>query len=91
MILNVSVGDMVFVMDMGPATVTRVNVDGGFEVKVPGRGSFFFQKEGTSGSSTRQRVFYHDPVFIQPPSDLTLWTAFKRVATQLYEEMAALR
>lgn len=86
--LNVSVGDQIFHVSRGPGTVVRVNVDGGFEVQFANRGAFFFQKEGTSGGSSRQEVFHLNPIFINPPRDVNFWNDYVALAKHLYETMA---
>ena len=34
-----------------------------------------------------RRVYWHDPVFIDPPKDLNLWTAFMDSAKGLYSSI----
>lgn len=89
--LELKVDDPVFVLDKGPGYVTRVNVDGGFEVKIAGRTSpLYLQPDGSIGGSGRQVAYYYDPVIVQPLKDLRLWSAYVRIAKQLYDEFVAM-
>lgn len=88
--LDLTVGDSVFILGKGAGRVERVNIDGGFEVSVPGRTTpLYLQADGTIGGSGRQMAYYYDPIIVSPMKDLRLWAAYKRIAAQLYEELAA--
>ena len=70
----VNVGDTVYILGIGTGRVVGTDESGGFSVQAGGRGTLYYRDGGMVGNA--RRVYWHDPVFIDPPKDLNLWTAF---------------
>ncbi|MDR1872028.1 MAG: hypothetical protein LBS60_08975 [Deltaproteobacteria bacterium] len=88
--LNVKITDKVFVIGQGYGTVTKVLSDGGFVVKVEGRGEQHYSAIGTLGSAKDQRIFWQDPFVVTPPNNTRLWKAYVRLTTILFNELMEL-
>lgn len=82
--VEVNVNDTVFVLGIGYGTVSSVSADGSFKVKI-GRGTQEYRDGGMLGNV--RKVFWHDPLFIVPPKDATLWATFKEQALYNYSLM----
>jgi hypothetical protein len=83
--MNVLVGDSVYVFGFGPGTVARILPDnGGFVVSIPGRGEKHFTVDGCIGVGTDRRVFFQNPIFIDPPKNQKIWNTYVTLATQLF-------
>ena len=89
--LKVKKDDQVFVLGQGAGLVTRVGPDGSFVVSVPGRGETHYTANGTIGASQTRRIYYHDPVIVDPCQDPDLWETFTRLARSLFKELEGLK
>ena len=88
--MEVSVGATVFVPVLGGGQVTRVLPGGaGFMVKV-GQTEKQFDMDGRIGGSGPRRVYWADPVVVEPSKCSRLWLSWSRLAKQLWDEMDAL-
>ena len=88
--LDLHLLDSVFVMGQGYGRVAKILPDGSFVVAVPGRGEQHFSAAGTLGSSLVRKLYYQDPIIVEPPKNKAVWLAYKRLAEALYKEVAAL-
>ena len=86
--VEVKIGDTVFVLGFGHATVTSISDDGSFTVKVGRSGTQLIRSGGYIGNS--RRVFWHDPFIIVPPKDDRLWQAFRSMALNDYAQLVEL-
>ena len=86
--VDVKIGDNVFVLGFGHATVTSISNNGSFTVKVGRSGTQLIRDGGYIGNS--RRVFWHDPFIITPPKNLQLWQAFKNMALNDYNQLIEL-
>jgi hypothetical protein len=86
--MGAKAGDAVFVLGQGSGKVTKELPGGGFAAAVAGRGEQFYTDAGCVGASRDRRVYWHDPIILDPPKDAALWESWKRVALALYDEMA---
>jgi len=82
--VEVNVGDTVFVLGIGYGNVNSVSADGSFKVKI-GRATQEYRDGGMIGNV--RKVYWHDPLFIVPPKDATLWATFKEQALYNYALM----
>lgn len=85
--MNVSPKQLVHVLALGAGQVTKVFPDGSFDVKIGGYGEPHFTPDGCLGQSDVRRVYYQDPIVIEPPDNPRLWAAFKRLAAVVYAEL----
>jgi hypothetical protein len=89
--LQLELKDSVYVLGVGLGKVVRVLPDnGGYVVKVPGKGSQHYTVDGTVGSSTIKRLYYHDPIMVEPPKDERFWNLFKKLSLSIYERLVRL-
>ena len=79
--VEVQIKDTVYVLGIGYGEVVSVSSDGSFKVKI-GRSVQEYRSGGMLGNN--RRVFWHDPLYIVPPKDATLWSIFKEQATYNY-------
>jgi len=79
---EVNIGDAVFVLGLGYGTVTSISADGSFRVKLKGAVQEF-RNGGYIGSV--RKVFWHDPVFIVPPKNASLWATVKEQTKYNYD------
>ena len=79
--VEVNVKDTVFVLGQGYGTVASVSADGSFKVKI-GRSTQEYRDGGLIGNV--HKVYWHDPLFVVPPKDATLWATFKEQALYNY-------
>lgn len=79
--VQLSIGDTVYVLGIGYGSVYSVSSDGSFKVKI-GRSTQEYRDGGMIGNV--RKVYWHDPLFIVPPKDATLWAAFKEQALYNY-------
>ena len=79
--VEVNVKDTVFVLGQGYGTVASVSADGSFKVKI-GRSTQEYRDGGLIGNV--RKVYWHDPLFVVPPKDATLWATFKEQALYNY-------
>lgn len=84
---NVNVGDTVYIIGVGRGTVSSIADDGSFSVKV-GRGVQHFSDGGMVGNT--RRVYWHDPVIMNPPKDINLWNTTKNAAAYMKDLIASL-
>jgi hypothetical protein len=87
--LEVKLNDQLWVQGLGYATVSRLQDNGGFYLKI-GQSEKLFTADGRIGHTGEQKVFYADPMIVVPPKSVDFWAAYKRVAKALYDEMAML-
>lgn len=80
--VQLSIGDTVYVLGIGYGSVHSVSSDGSFKVKI-GRSIQEYRDGGMIGNV--RKVYWHDPLFIVPPKDATLWAAFKEQSLYNYE------
>ena len=81
----VNVGDTVYILGIGTGKVVGTDESGGFSVQAGARGTLYYRDGGMVGNA--RRVYWPDPVFIDPPKDLNLWTAFMDSAKGLYSSI----
>lgn len=81
--------DNVFILGVGNGQVSKVAPDGSFDVKVAG-GEGHYSPDGTVGSSSVQRVFYHDPIVVIPPKNPRMWAAYRKLTQVLFAELMEL-
>lgn len=72
---------MVWVTGAGYGRVTHVMSDGGFVVKI-GPDRMQFTAGGYLGRT--RRVFFHDPIIVEPHPDGDLWRAFMDLVKMNY-------
>ena len=82
--VEVNIGDKVFVLGIGYGDVKSVSADGSFKVKI-GRATQEYRNGGMIGNV--RKVYWHDPLFVVPPKDPTLWATFKEQALYNYALM----
>lgn len=82
----VHIHDTVFVLGVGAGTVTAISADGGFTVKT-GQGESHFRDGGYLGN--QRRVYWSDPILLDPPKDHFLWTAFVEVVKVIYKNFTS--
>jgi hypothetical protein len=88
--MNVKRNDNVFVLGVGWGQVTRVLPAGaGFFVKV-GSTERQYALDGTVGGAGPRKVYYQDPVFIEPCQNKAVWQAYVALATRLYTDLTNL-
>lgn len=85
---TVNIGEPVYVLGMGPGIVQSVDRTGGFSVKIKGGEVQSFSRGGYVGK--RRRVYWHNPLVMDPPKDKRLWAAYTRLATSVWNELVAL-
>ncbi|MDR1314788.1 MAG: hypothetical protein LBQ12_14145 [Deltaproteobacteria bacterium] len=88
--MNFDKGDKAFVLGKGYGKVSTVLPDGSFEVKIENYGYMHFTRDGAAGGSGLKRVFYDDPVIVEPVRNEYLWAAYKRLAKALFDELTGL-
>lgn len=82
----VKVGDTVYVLGFGGGlSVDYVHDDGSFDVKVRGNSRAHFSADGSSNGL--RQVYWDNPIFIDPPKDVLVWRAFKKMAAAIWEVM----
>lgn len=79
--VEVNVRDVVYVLGLGYGEVVSVSTDGSFKVKIQ-RSTQEYRDGGKIGNV--RKVYWHDPLFIVPPKDATLWATFKEQALYNY-------
>jgi hypothetical protein len=90
--LDLRLTDKVFVLGHGEGEVVRVlDSDGGYVVSVPGRGEQRFSVYGTIGGATDRRLFYHNPILVDPPKDKRFWGAYRALTYALYNALVSMR
>ncbi|MDR1308291.1 MAG: hypothetical protein LBL95_00030 [Deltaproteobacteria bacterium] len=88
--MDVIKGDNVFVAGSGHGQVTRVLPGGaGFQVRIGGIDRHF-SMDGRIGGSGDQKVFYHDPMVVEPCRDGHLWQTYTRMSRLLFDEILRL-
>lgn len=80
-------GDSVWVQGTGAGMVARVDDKGGFWVKLSG-GETYFRSGGYAG--TTRRVYWHDPILVNPPKNLKLWAAYRTMTQELFKQLDTL-
>jgi hypothetical protein len=84
--MDVRLSDSVYVLGFGPGTVVRVLPGaGGFVVNVPGRGDKHFTVDGCVGVGTDRRVYFQNPIVVEPPRNKKLWDAYVDLSRRLFE------
>lgn len=82
---QVLLGDTVWVVGMGTATVAKVEANGDFQIR-SGSGMLAITKGGYLGKV--RKVYWHDPLIIPPPKDVYVWHTFKKVAITVFNVLA---
>ena len=86
--LELTLTDSVFVLGQGSGRVVKVLPDnGGYVVAVPGRGEMHYSVSGTAGAGRDRRLYYHDPVLVDPPKDRGLWRAYSDMSLAVYGKL----
>jgi hypothetical protein len=83
-------GDLVYVLGHGTGSVSRVLGDGSFDVTIGDYGTLHFSSDGTMGQSNIQRVYYQNPIIIEPIKNENLWRIYERITKILFEELLLL-
>lgn len=84
---EVNIGDNVYVSGIGTGTVISVNPDGGFSVRT-GSGITYYRDGGFIGNI--RKVYWADPIIINPPKDAQLWNTYKELAVNNYVMLSSL-
>lgn len=69
----------------GYGEIAYVEPDGSFGVVFPDNNRLRFSAGGYVGNT--RRVFWHDPMTVEPPYDTVLWEFFHRGSRELFELM----
>lgn len=69
----------------GYGTISLVEPDGSFTVTFPDTNRFRYSAGGYVGQA--RRIYWHDPMTVEPPHDTMLWEFFNRGARELFELM----
>jgi hypothetical protein len=77
-------------MGSGVATVVKLVKGGGFIIKLNTSDERHFTAAGTVGSGTERRLYYHDPIVVEPPKSGALWKTYKTLTQALYAELIKL-
>jgi hypothetical protein len=88
-VLKLSVGEQVYVLGKGYGRVKLIT-DGGFEVDFEGYGTVHYNPDGTQGVSSIQRVFYDNPIVVEPICNQHLWRTYKHITRVVFEEIRRL-
>ena len=91
MSMGVVKGDQVYVLGQGAGVVRRVAPDGSFDVTVAGRGETHYTADGCLGLSQMKKVFWADPLIVEPDRNQLFWEAYVRLAKALHDEMLTLQ
>ncbi|MDR1079453.1 MAG: hypothetical protein LBQ79_00440 [Deltaproteobacteria bacterium] len=83
-------GDAAYVIGRGSGKVSMVLPDGSFDVNIEGYGDIHFNPDGTIGNMALRRVYYDDPVVVEPIKNERLWRTYVKMAKVLFAELAAL-
>jgi hypothetical protein len=88
-IMKFNLKDKPYVLGQGLGEVVSVLPDnGGYVVEVPSRGQQHYTLEGKVGSSSDRRLFYHNPVLVDPPKNPKVWNLFRALSLQLYSKLS---
>lgn len=80
--VQVNIKDKVYVLGIGYGEVTSVSADGSFKVRI--HNSVQEYRDGGMIGNIR-KVFWHDPLFIVPPKEPSLWQLFKEQSLYNYK------
>jgi hypothetical protein len=87
MIFDLKPKDNVFVVGFGYGIVKNVLEDKSFQVLL-GATVRQFTPDGRLGGTGAQRVYYHDPMIVNPPKSVHLWNTYKALSIKLFEELS---
>lgn len=79
----VSVGDRVYDKNNGYGRIVDVERDQSFTVQFSKTGNKRFSQGGHFGKE--RRVYWHDPMIVDPMKNKALWTAFCTITKVIYE------
>jgi hypothetical protein len=83
-------GDTVFVTGLGHGQVSRVLPGGaGFQVRI-GSTERQFSMDGKIGGVGDRKVFWHDPMIVEPCRDGRLWQAYSKMSRLIFDEILRL-
>jgi hypothetical protein len=89
--LYLTKGDLVYVLGHGIGNVSKVSPeDGSFDVTIGDYGTLHFSSDGTMGASTIQRVYYQNPILVEPIKNENLWRVYTRMSQLLFNELLLL-
>jgi hypothetical protein len=88
--LKFRVGDKAYILGKGYGQVSVILPDGSFDVMLEGYGAMHFNPDGSMGQSPLKRVYYENPVVIEPVKNQRLWRAFVHMSKVVFAELAKL-